>query len=223
MALHKLRHYIFIDPKNIHSHINESKLLEHIKCIHHKQYINGEIVKYYGYNDIGKLLKKFDKQLYELFVQLNYNYPALLADIGRYVILYYYGGIYHDLKFMSNKKLIDYLENISTDIELICEEHPLETHRIRNGNIISLKKKHNYFAKILNKIKSKLIVSNNAYGPNVMYEIGSGLYIDEFKKNKCKNIIKVPFLNKNMIVCDNYIYGKNTKTWQNTYEAIFRL
>lgn len=99
-----LRHYIFIDSCELFHDINNNSTFNNIKKIHSKNYTNGEIVKYYGYNDIVYLLNNYDKELCKLFLDINCNYPALLADIGRLIILYTYGGIYHDLKCMSNKK-----------------------------------------------------------------------------------------------------------------------
>lgn len=99
-----LRHYIYINVFNILGDINNDTILNDIKKIHEQNYTNGEIIKYYGYNDIVNLLNNYDIELSKLFLELNCNYPALLADIGRLIILYTYGGIYHDLKCISNKK-----------------------------------------------------------------------------------------------------------------------
>lgn len=76
-----LRHYIFINPYNILGDINNDVILNDIKKIHKQNYTNFDIVKYYGYNDIVNLLNDYDNELSNLFLKLNYNYPALLADI----------------------------------------------------------------------------------------------------------------------------------------------
>ena len=220
MEIKLLRHYIFINSIDIFKDINNDKTLNDIKIIHKNCYNNGEIVKYYGYNDIVSLLNNYDKELCNLFLQLNCNYPALLADIGRLIILYNYGGIYHDLKFISNKKMIDHLNYISDDIELIGEEHPVEKYRVRNGNIIALHKNSNFLKLVLEKIKIKLINSKNAFGPENLFKIGSGIYINEFKCNNNKYIYKYPF--SDMVQSNEYIYSKNIKKWQETHEYLFK-
>jgi len=217
-----LRHYIFIDPNDILNDINNNNTLNEIKKIHRSKYTNGEIIKYHGYNDIVHLLNNHDKELCDLFVQINHNYPALLADIGRLIILYNYGGIYHDLKFTSNKKMINYLNSVSPKIELIGEEHPVEKHRVRNTNIIALQKNSKFLKKTLEKIKIKLIKSKDAFGSKKMFEIGSGIYIKKFLNHKNPHVYKFPFANRNMISFDKYVYSKNIKTWQSTNEYIFQ-
>ena len=225
----KLRHYIFINPNDILGDINKNKTLDYIKNIHNKYYINGEIVKYHSYNDIKNLLSKFDDELCKLYLQINYNYPALLADIGRYIILYYNGGIYHDLKCISNKNMIEFLDTMPLNVELIGEEHPYEINRVRNTNIIVLQKYSKFLESLLQSIKVKLSKSFYAYGPGKVFMLGSGIYIYKFKQyikyNKhksIKDIFKYPFFKSNQIIFDNTIYNKNIKKWQNTYQYIFR-
>lgn len=217
-----LRHYIFINPYNIFGDINNNIILNEIKKIHKKNYTNGEIVKYYGYTDIVKLLNNYDYELSKLFLELNYNYPALLADIGRLIILYTHGGIYHDLKCMSNNKMNNYLKLVSSEIELIGEEHPITKHRVRNTNIIALHKNSNFIKSVLEKIKNKLKNEKNAFGHNKVFEIGSRIYIDEFLNNIDNRIYKYPFQNTHMLKMNNVIYSKNIKKWQNTDEYIFK-
>jgi hypothetical protein len=216
-----LRHYIFIDPHNLLNDINNNAILNDIKKIHKQNYTNKEIIKYYGYNDIVNLLKNYDNELCELFMELNPNYPALLADIGRLIILYNYGGIYHDLKCISNKKMINYLSFVSPEIQLIAEEHTKEYNRVRNTNIVALQKNSNFLRIVLQKIKIKLKNSKDAFGPKAMFNIGSGIYIEEFKKQG-KYIYKYPFQANNMLKFFSKIKSKNIITWQNTYEHIFK-
>jgi len=216
-----LRHYIFIDPLDILKDITNNTTLNYIKKIHKQNYTNGEIIKYYGYNDIVYLLDNYDKELCKLFLTINHNYPALLADIGRLIILYNYGGVYHDLKFMSNKKMIDYLQSVSPKIELISEEHPTQKHRVRNGNIVALKKHSNFIASVLEKIKTKIQNEKDAFGHTKMFEICSGIYINEILNNINICIYKYPFQNECMLKFDHNIYSKR-KAWQDTNEYIFK-
>ena len=217
-----LRHYIFINPLNILDDINDDPILNDIKKINNQNYSNGEILKYYGYNDIIDLLNNYDKELCNLFIEINCNYPALLSDIGRLIILYNYGGIYHDLKCMSNKKMIIYLKTLSPKIELIGEEHPTETIRVRNSNIVALHKNSNFIASVLEKIKIKLNNEKNAFGFKKVFEIGSMIYIKEFLNNTNVHIFKYPFEKKKFLYLNKYIYFKNIKKWQNTNEYIFK-
>jgi hypothetical protein len=215
-----LRHYIFIDPHNLLNDINNNDTLNNIKKIHKQHYTNKEIVKYYGYNDIINLLKNYDNELCKLFMELNPNYPALLADIGRLIILYTYGGIYHDLKCISNKKMIDYLSLVSPEIQLIGDESWKK--KVRNTNIVALQKNSNFIRIVLQKIKIKLKNSKDAFGPQALFQIGSKIYIEEFNKQH-KYIYKYQFETNNMIeFFIKKIYSKNIKKWKNTYEYIFK-
>lgn len=218
-----LRHYIFINPNDILSDIHNDVILNNIKKIHKENYTNCEIVKYYGYSDIVNLLNNYDDELSKLFLELNCNYPALLADIGRLIILYTYGGIYHDLKCMSNKKMIDYLNSVSSEIELIGEEHPIQEHRVRNTNIVALHKNSNFIKLILEKIKKKLENEKDAFGHKKVFDIGSRIYINQFLKNTNHlPIYKYPFQNTYMLKFNREIYSKNIKKWQSTDEYIFK-
>ena len=67
-----LRHYIFINPNDIHGNLTDNSILNEIKIIHMQQYSNNEIIKYWGYDDISMLLQTYDKELYELYICLNY-------------------------------------------------------------------------------------------------------------------------------------------------------
>ena len=214
------RHYIFIDPTDTGADIHAHKTLNEIKTIHAKYYVNREVIRYHSYNDISKLLESFDIELQDLFLQLNPRYPALLAAIGRLVILYYYGGIYHDLKCVSTQALDEYLN--TSNMDLICEEHPTDKHRVRNTNIVALKTHNPFLATVLRKIKAKLLVSKDAFGPDQMFSIDSVIFISEFAHNKCNTIIKHPFISTNMIIFDNEIYKKRITRWQRTHESIFK-
>jgi hypothetical protein len=220
--MQRTRHYIFIDPRDIHGKGDKNTTLMEVQAIHRQHYVHGEMVRYHGYDEIHQLLDSYDKELGQLFLQLNVNYPALLADIGRYIILYVYGGVYHDLKCMSTPRLTDYLNFLSPDVELIGEEHPIEKHRVRNTNIVAMKKKSPFLHRVLQKIKTRLLQSKEVRGPAVVVDIGSGIYICEFQSNTLPTIFKYPFQHQQMLLFDGNIYKKNIKKWQNTHEWIFR-
>ena len=216
-----LRHYIFINPVDVFEDINKNTILNDIKQIHNKSYTNGEIVKYYGYNDIVNLLNNYDNELCNLFKELNYNYPALLADIGRYIILYNYGGVYHDLKCISNKKMIDYLNSVSKEIKIIGETTKKNKERVQIGNIVVLEKQSKFLNDVLQKIKMKLINSKDSSGPFVVVTIGMGTYGDNFPYNT-KNAHNISFENEKFVEYNSEVYSKNISRWQNTNEYIFR-
>jgi hypothetical protein len=220
------RHYIFINPNNINEELNTNFIFNKIKKIHKKYYVNNEIIKYWGYNDIANLLNKYDKELYQLFINLNPNYPALLADIGRYIILYYNGGVYHDLKMISYKSMINYInDQISNNIIMIGDEHPIIKSRVRNTNIISLQLYHPLFNIVLQNIKKELIIARDQQyrGPDHIFNIGSGIYINKFNNFILINnsVIKYPLEEKELILFNFDIYSKNIKRWQKTDECLF--
>lgn len=220
-----IRHYIFINPNNINSDIHKCDFLKKIKKEHAKYYINNEKVIYWDYADIKVLLKRYDILLYELFVQLNVKYAALLADIGRYVILYFYGGVYSDLKCISNKKMISFLERMKNrGIVFVGESHPVNPIRVRNGNIISLCERHKLLHDTLQNIKYALLDArkNNVKGPKNIWRIGSLIYIDLFKVNKLESVVHIPLIEEGYIIFDAEIYSSRIVKWQSTFECLFK-
>ena len=218
------RHYIFIDPNDINCNLDTHPNLLKIKQIHNEHYKNGEHILYWGYNDIANLLKTYDTELYELFLKINYNYAALLADIGRYLILYYHGGIYHDIKCISNTQFDIYLSNLDKKITFIAEVSPFDTARTRNGNIVSLYKNHPLLNELLQEIKKRLILAhtNKDKGPSAMIAIGSTTYnIVIFKKYGSDTVIK-EIMQPTYLCCDKRIYDLTPVRWQKVYEFIFQ-
>lgn len=214
-------HYIYINSSNINETTNDS--IQSIKEIHNKHYtFSNATIKYHTYADIIKLLNEYDKELCFLFKQINTNYAALLADIGRYIILYKYGGVYHDLKCMSDYNIESIYENIKDT--LIGEICPNEPHRVRNTNIMVKSTKHPFIDIVLHEIKNKLIKGKitNIYGSRNMFLIGSHTYISLFEiYSKKMNIIEKRL--DNFITINKDIYHKKKlKKWQNTEEYIFK-
>ena len=62
-------------------------------------------------------------------------------------------------------KMIDFLISVSPEIQLIGEEHPTENHRVRNTNIVALRKNCNFIASVLEKIKNNREISS----PSIIY------------------------------------------------------
>lgn len=220
----KQRHYVYINPNNL----NE-KVCNLIKNIHDGNYQNQDVnITYHYYDDIYKALQGYDTELSELFLKINRNYTALLADIGRYIILYNYGGVYHDLKFTSNDKIKNYImKNYHNGKTFIAERNPRVTNLIRSGNIITLEKCHVFIDEILKRLKNNLKEAKikKHYGSRAMFEIGSITYISAYKECKDNHIFSNisreffgEFIKKNSV-----IYNSRFKKWQLIEEPIFML
>ena len=215
-------HYIFINPNNLNENIFSNINFINYKNYHNKYYEKKNNIIYHNYNDICNLLKDYDKELYEIFLKLNPNYAALLADIGRYIILYNYGGIYNDLKSISYCKLINYIKKLDKNIEIIFEEHPVHNNRIRNTNIICLNKKNIFFHNLLQEIKKYLkTMKKDNSGSENMWKIGSGIFINEYNKNKLnKSYLKVNLQKNKFILLNQGLKKNNIVKWQSINEKI---
>ena len=221
----KLRHYIFINPHNVN--LRKHKKLDFIKRIHLRNYNKKiEKIKYWFYNDILELLKDYDEELAFLFSKINKMYPALLADIGRYIILYKFGGVYLDLKFIAKNniyKLFFLTKKLRKNIEVIGWKHPRE-NRTRNGFIIALTKNNQFFHDVLQNIKKKLLEAkkeNKTIIPSTMFDIGSRSYINLFSNYENKKKVAKLQLNGKIIKKNKFIYKLNFVRWQNTHQKLF--
>lgn len=217
--------YIFINPKNARESIIENKTFLSIKKYHDRWYskFNQHKVKYWSYNDIAELLSGYDADLRDLYLRVNPYYASLLSDIGRFIILYKYGGIYHDLKFLPKNRFYKKLDLLKNDFAIIGEQHPKQPHRIRSGNIISYYPGDIFFASILDSIKSELSIAkkNQEKGSVRMFAIGSGIYIDHFDKIKeIRNDLRKVKLTWTLLKYSKKIYKSNITKWQNIDEII---
>lgn len=229
-AIKNLRHYIYIDSDNVHEDLGESETLERIKQLHRKHLVNGEDVVYWSYDAIAGLLKTYDEELYDLYIEINTNYPALLADIGRMIILYTYGGIYSDLKYVSTHIMHNEIPGlIDAGIEVVGETPPKSRflHRVRNTNILATTKQHIVFADTLSELKKRLhkAKKDKAFGAEVMYKIGTGSYTYAFFRHLENDTTMVT--NKmqwNRLVRQiKGIHNMRSRIWQSTSEYIFKL
>ncbi len=221
-----LRHYIFLNPFNLHSDIKQDSMFIKIKNKHDTCYVNNEIVKYWGYKDIIDLLNCYDKELLKFFLKINPLYPALLSDIARMLILYKYGGIYHDLKYTSNLNMINFLKN-NLDKKLIICRHPAKNKPIIS-NIISLEKNHPFLDKVLQTYKYDLQkYYNKKLNFKNIYLIGTGIFINEYNKIKenkdtiLVKFIKSPTNSRRLVNFNKDIYQLRYIKWQETNVPLF--
>lgn len=218
-------HYIFINPHDLNEDINCNPILHQVKLVHDKYYNNvlGVQRTYWSYNDIAALLSDYNKDLHALYLSINPKYAALLSDIGRFVILYYYGGVYHDLKFVSKPKFVKSLHTYQNDYSIIGEQHPRQKHRVRSGNIISFAKSDPFFKLVLDAIMSRLDTAQNTKlsGSVAMFEIGSGIYIELFSEyeEKREDMMRKRF-DWRYLKYHKDIYKANITKWQNIEEQI---
>ena len=217
--------YIFINPFEPSEDLTLNKTFNTIKKIHSSYYdeLSDIVIKYWSYNDITLLLEQFDHDLYDLYLKINPLYAALLSDIGRFIVLYNFGGVYHDLKFIAKPKFFKYLVNVKDQYNIIGEQHPQQKSRVRSGNIISFVDKDPFFLSVLNSIKVQLLIAQDkkASGSERMFAIGSGVYIDLFAKNI--NLRKDMFMQRfdwRYLKYHKSIYKANITKWQNIEEQI---
>jgi hypothetical protein len=221
-------HYIFIDSNNKDGNENENENFKKIKDLHSRHYSKSSYknvsVNYYSYNDIMKLLLKFDKTLYNIAININIKYPALIADIGRFIILYYYGGVYLDLKFIITEKFINFINNEITDVDFIAEEHPWLNY-LRLGCISSFKLNDKFIKNILGKIKESLYYCfmNNLSGSTEMYRIVNLNYNNIFNEYSNSKIIKKNYTNLKFIINNREKVNKKLVRWQDTNYKIINI
>ena len=110
---------------------------------------------------------------------------AYKADLWRYCVLYFYGGVYLDIKFVSNDnfKLIDIIEK-----EHYVNDLDLSDSGIYNGLII-VKQRIDKLLECINEIV--IYTKNNFYGDTFLHVTGPKLLDNFFTKEekKCLSLI----------------------------------
>lgn len=217
-----LRHYIYIDSDSPHEDIDASATLDRIKQIHRDNMLCGETVIYWSYDDISVLLKEYDEGLYQLFMSINTELPALLADIGRCIILYTHGGVYNDLKFMTTKKMTIYLNDcISNNIELVADIPPYKRNQrtVRNSNMVALSKEHLVFDCALQEYKRLLSIAGEKkwFSRKHLWAIGTKSYVNCFFKHaKSHGVTKVNMQWGRLVLRSGEIYRMRSRAWLKT-------
>jgi len=149
--------YIWINSNNIHVNINEC---EYLNCIrkHHKYiYKNREIdIKYWNWNSILPLIKRYDYDLYILCTQINPAHSTLLADISRFIILYFNPGVYIDSDFILTEWFDNFIENIPDNIQFVSKGTHCGSKAMVSGLYTSVK--HAEIIKLfLERVKTRLL------------------------------------------------------------------
>jgi len=163
--------------------------------------LNPEL-KYYLFddNDCRNFIESnFDKDV--LFAYDNLVPGAYKADLWRYCILYKYGGIYIDIKFVpyDNFKLVNLLD----------KEHWV-IDRDKNGiynAFMVCKKNNNILCSAINQIVEN--VKNKYYGESPLSPTGPKLLIKYFSDEEKSNIDMTHTTNGNN--CDNKFINYNKK------------
>jgi mannosyltransferase OCH1-like enzyme len=148
--------------------------------------------------------KKFIFDNYPDYVYSAYNQLIPIEyknDLWKYCILYKYGGIYIDIKFNCNYKLINFINNNFFASQF---DYYNNKYLIYSGFIIT-KPKNPIFLRAINTIISN--IKNNYYGISETYPTGSGLLGSIFSNNRLKSNLIYDgsnILYKNHIIMRSY-------------------
>ena len=153
----------------------------------------------------------YDDKDCETFIKNNYSFEVLnafntlipgayKADLWRYCILYFYGGIYVDIKFKSNNKF-KFIDLINKDYYV--KDIKASFNGIYNGLIISKQRND----KLLECIEQ--IVSNTKlkfYGDSYLHVTGPKLFDQFFSNDEKKNLVlQLRIINDKHNIC----FGKD--------------
>lgn len=118
-------------------------------------------VRLFNYSGLYDLLRRYDTEFARYFSMIDPDFAAGMADIGRILLLYRYGGIYHDANFYirDGQKLQGLLEELRTK-DILLERHPLLLgclFMIRNRFIAARTGGLVFFRRVLERQKANLI------------------------------------------------------------------
>jgi mannosyltransferase OCH1-like enzyme len=175
---------INVIPLNIYQTYHTKNLpLKMKECVDTLKKQNPEFVHYlFDDDDCRKFIKdNYDEEVVNAYDSLIPG--AYKADLWRYCILYKYGGIYMDIKYMcaDDVKLIDLIDN-----EYYVKDRPFENERgVYNAVMICKKgdlKLINAINLIVNNVKQKY------YGKTALFPTGPGLLGKIFTDDEYNNI-----------------------------------
>lgn len=130
-------------------------------------------------------IKKFVKESYkeEWNNVKTYKYMIQKIDYCKYLILYYYGGIYIDIDIYCNDNLDKYLEQDKINVAYM----PLiKFYKLINNGFIAVNKKNKIILKVIKKCKQEL--NNNYINKEITVFKTTGPYMFNSILSNCKNI-----------------------------------
>lgn len=182
-------YYIFVDKLNRTNTVLPEYLQTMFSDVSDHFFGEVEIIVH-NYITLQLLFDEFDPEMARYFSLINPMYAALLSDIGRYLLLYLYGGIYHDTKmrFEDLKEIIKFSELCEPQQQyLILEIHPTIQQRIRNSNMIACRRGSRFLFTVMEMTKidlRKMVLGGEI--PNKYSGFGRSMMIDLIKdKSSC--------------------------------------
>jgi|SaaInlStandDraft_7_1057024.scaffolds.fasta_scaffold02029_9 mannosyltransferase OCH1-like enzyme len=207
-----------------------------IPKIIHQTYSNNNYHNISHYNAVQSLLEFNPDFCYVFyndidcrhFIKINYNneilncydriYPvAYKADLFRYLIMYKYGGIYLDNKYILRKSFYSIIN--TNDSTIFCKD--INDKLLLNSILLS-ESNNDKFKLLIDKIINN--VENNFYGMCPLHPTGPRLFYEYFNKENIKLNHKIQEPKKKYINCsiqdnndnillntfyDGYYYNKN--------------
>jgi mannosyltransferase OCH1-like enzyme len=166
---------------------------------------------YFDENDCDKfILNNYPDNIYKAYkslIPLEYKF-----DFWKYCILYKYGGIYIDDKYIDNIKLINLI-----DYNFFASyKHDYYNKLLINTDFIVTKSNNPIFMIAINEIIKN--INNNYYGIDLTYPTGAGLLGKIFIENKIKAHL---FYDGNNISFKNIIIMKTKNNNKKSYYTYY--
>ena len=112
-------------------------------------YDNKSFEYYYKKKDLNSFKNYYSK--------LNKNYGAMIADYMRYVLMYYEGGVYMDLKSRPKVPLNNFIDSKNNDMILfIWEQKGRDAFREYLNYFLISKKNNKFYKEIINQIHTNI-------------------------------------------------------------------
>lgn len=103
-------------PKIIYrTHKTEKECLQYQQVFDQtNKYLKSYKTVFYYQDDVDNFIKdKYGQRIYNVYNSINPQYGPAKADFFRYLVIYYYGGIYMDIKSGPVKNIDSILENLN--------------------------------------------------------------------------------------------------------------
>jgi len=121
----------YTKPKNIPYQIiqtvkdNEMNEMFYNKIIKENMKLNPEFSFNFYTNDMIErfLQTNFEPYVFQAYKKINPDFGACLSDFARYCLLYVYGGVYFDIKSVTNRSIKPLLEKYSSTKDALIVSH----------------------------------------------------------------------------------------------------